>query len=135
MTQDESASQDGSHHLKILIVEDDAAAREASSRYLQLAGYDVASAADADSAEARARQRVPDVLVCDWHLSGNRDGVDVATALQQRYGVHIIFVTAHPIEELKDQTTHLTVLHYLRKPLSLAELLKLLQQANATRAN
>ncbi len=107
---------------RVLIVEDDPAAREATSMYLEYCGYKVAAAADARSALAEAHLLKPNLLICDWQLGGGDNGADVARELQKRYGLPVIFMTAHPLDELYDETADLDVLYYLRKPLSLGEL-------------
>ncbi len=126
MTQGRPADRNTARQLQILIVEDETAAREASCRYLTIAGYEVATASSAGDAERAAGDTAPDVVICDWRLGGRRDGVDVARTMQQRYGARIVFVTAYPVEELRDRTRDLEVAAYLRKPLSLKTLVDLL---------
>lgn len=108
--------------LRVLIVEDEASAREASHRYLEFLGYEVASAASAGEAESTASQFVPEVVICDWRLAGHRDGIDVARKMYDSFGAAVIFVTAYPLDELKQQTADMTVLRYFKKPISLSAL-------------
>ena len=108
--------------IRVLIVEDEPTALEASRIYLGLAGHDVAVAGNAADALDAAEQRPPDVLVCDWQLGNGPDGARVAREVQGRYGVAVIFVTAHPIDELVDATSDLRVARYFRKPVQLDEL-------------
>lgn len=105
---------------RVLIVEDEASALEASRRYLDFVGFVVATAASAREAELTAREFAPDVVVCDWRLAGARDGIDVARSLRASHGARVIFVTANPLDELKEQTADLDVLRYFRKPISLS---------------
>ena len=109
---------------RVLIVEDDPAAREATSIYLEYCGYDVATAANAKAAYAAVVQQVPNRLVCDWQLGAGESGVSVARRLQERFNLPIIFMTAHPLDELYEETDDLNVSRYLRKPLSLSDLLE-----------
>lgn len=106
----------------VLVVEDEPNAREASRLYLSSCGYHVATAADAESALKKAETLQPDVVICDWRLGAGGDGVDVARELQQRYETPVIFVTAHPMDELLAVTADLDVISYFRKPFSLAAL-------------
>lgn len=110
--------------IRILVVEDEPNAGEAVQRFLQFRGHDVAIAATAEDALDRARQSPPDVLICDWKLSGESDGVDVAARLQSATDVPVILVTAYRIEDLKRKARNcgLVVSAYRRKPLSLARL-------------
>lgn len=109
---------------RILVVEDEQNARDAVQRFLQFRGHDVAVAATVQDALDRAAQCPPDVLVCDWKLDGDADGVDMAATLQRRFDMAVILVTAHRIEDLKRKarTSGLCVSAYRRKPLSLAGL-------------
>lgn len=117
--------------MRILIVEDDEFAREASARYLDYLGHDVCSAASGSEAQAKADRRPPDVVICDWRLADGDDGADVARSLQQRHDAPIIFVTAHPLGRLRSQTRDLNVARYLRKPISLLSLKSVLDDLDA----
>jgi DNA-binding response OmpR family regulator len=117
--------------MNVLIVEDDSFAREASERYLDHLGYPVRAAASATEAESIAVRHTPDVVICDWRLGGKRDGAELARALQRRYGASIIFITAHPLNELRRRTGDLRVARYLRKPISLSILVNVLESIRA----
>ena len=106
----------------VIVVEDDVAAREAVTLYLEHRGFRVESAATAEDALRLAAEDTPVIAVCDWHLGGGANGVDVARELQRSYGTHIIFMTAFPIDELQSATDDIDVSAYLRKPLSLKAL-------------
>lgn len=106
----------------VIVVEDDVAAREAVALYLEHRGFRVATAATAEGALDLAAGDTPAIAVCDWHLGGGANGVDVARELQQNYGTQIIFMTAFPIDELQAATEDINVRAFLRKPLSLTAL-------------
>lgn len=108
--------------LRILIVEDEAAARIATRRYLQYRGWCVDAAGTAEEAIRIARERRPDVLICDWKLNGRRDGVDVARLLQSEQDVDVIFVTAYAQNELRKSAPDVRTVSCLRKPISLGVL-------------
>ncbi|MBT8078660.1 MAG: response regulator [Gammaproteobacteria bacterium] len=108
----------------VLIVEDEPSAREASELYLGRLGYCVATASNAAEALQQAATHAPDIAVCDWRLGDGPDGVEVARQLQQRYKTPIVFVTAHPIDELREASEDINVSRYLRKPISLPTLAK-----------
>jgi len=115
----------------VLVVEDEPAAREASCLYLRHLGYRVIAAANADDAISKGDEHRPDIVVSDWRLGGSKDGVDVARALQDRTGAQVVFVTAHPLEELRAATKDLDIVGYLRKPVSLQELADVIETAIA----
>lgn len=108
--------------LSVLIVEDEAAARIATRRFLQYRGFRVDAAGTADEAIAKARKLHPDVLICDWKLDGRRDGIDVARQLQNEQDVDVIFVTAYALNELRQNAPDLRTIGCLRKPISLGTL-------------
>ncbi|MEX2123636.1 MAG: response regulator [Woeseia sp.] len=126
------ASERGHPALKVLIVEDEAAARIATRRYLQNCGYEVAAAGNASEALEKADELHPDVLVCDWKLTGKRDGIDVARLLQKRYGVAVIFVTASALNDLRSNIRDLGSVDCLRKPISLHTLAAVVDSVNTT---
>lgn len=109
-------ANEDARNLKVLIVEDVSAVREALSLYLEFHGYDVASASGFDAAIKSASRRPPDVAVCDRQLGEDRDGIDVARTLQRRHGSRLVFVSATSMNELRAQTSDLDVAAYLKKP-------------------
>lgn len=80
----------------VLIVEDERlVARELQLR-LQDHGYRVtAKVASADAALAAVGAQVPDIVLMDIRLEGDRDGIAAAEALQQRHDVPVLFLSAH----------------------------------------
>ena len=62
--------------MRILVVDDDRAVRDALRRALSLAGYEVAQAEDGEQALERIAQSVPDAVVLDIGLPGV-DGLEV----------------------------------------------------------
>jgi CheY-like chemotaxis protein len=109
----------------VLLVEDDADARDALSLLLASQGYELETASDGDDAIAKAQAFHPDVLICDWLLPG-MDGASVARILQRDSGVPVIFVTAHSLPELRNRTQDLRVQAYLAKPIDVGRLRKAL---------
>ena len=123
MANEQSSKDAGSRGaLSILIVEDEAAARIATRRFLQYRGFRVDAAGTAVEAIEKARRLHPDVLICDWKLDGQHDGIDVARLLQQEQDVDVIFVTAYALNELRRNAPDLRTVGCLRKPISLGTL-------------
>ena len=81
--------------MRVLIVDDDRAVRDALRRALMLAGYDVALAEDGErGARRRSPQTVPDAVVLDVGLPGI-DGLEVCRALRTAGNrVPILMLTA-----------------------------------------
>ncbi|KAA9133554.1 response regulator [Marinihelvus fidelis] len=116
---------------RILVVEDNDTARDAIREFLDLSGYQVACAGSADEALSEAEKLHPDILVSDWQLKGQRDGVDVARELQDRFGVLVVFITGNALEPLRRSAADINVARYLRKPVSLPRLARLIGELPA----
>jgi CheY-like chemotaxis protein len=106
---------------KVLVVEDDADARDALVLLLESQGYELETAGDGTDAIAKARSFRPDVLICDWLLPGI-DGIAVARSIQSVSPTPVIFVTAHSVPDLRNHTKDLPVRAYLAKPIDVARL-------------
>ena len=119
---EQSSGSARSEALSVLVVEDEAAARIATRRFLQYRGFRVDAAGTAEEAIEKARALHPDVLICDWKLDGRRDGIDVARLLQSEQDVDVIFVTAYALSELRRNAPDLRTIGCLRKPISLGAL-------------
>jgi CheY-like chemotaxis protein len=78
------------NHERVLIIEDDQAAREALQGLLSSWGLDVLTAADYDQASRRIEQdqKAPALLICDYRLP-QKSGVDTIAALRERLGVDV----------------------------------------------
>ena len=122
--------------LRVLVVDDEDAARIATRRYLQNCGHEVEAAGTAAEAIAIADELRPNVLVCDWKLASERDGDGIAVArlLQKKYGVAVIFVTAYALNDLRRNIGDLGSIDCLRKPISLHTLAAVVGSVTAAAA-
>lgn len=102
---------------------------EASQRYLERRGYLVDVAEDAATSYARAEERAPEVLICDWQLGEGPDGLEVARKLQARYASAVILMTGHPLDELCDAADGIDVSAALQKPVAPEVLVEAVEQA------
>ena len=106
---------------KILVVEDDAAIREALSYNLNREGYEVESAGDGTQAIKTARSSKPDLIVLDLMLP-ELDGFDVTRTLRKESSVPILMLTARDDEIDRVLGLELGADDYLTKPFSMREL-------------
>ena len=107
--------------MRILVVDDEPAVRDALRRALALEGYDVDLAADGEEA-LRAAARAPDAIVLDV-LMPPPDGLEVARRLRRSGSrVPILMVTAR--DDVEDRVAGLDAGadDYLVKPFALEEL-------------
>ena len=80
----------------ILIVEDERIVAKDLQETLVNMGYDAfAVASSAEEAIARAAERRPDLVLMDIRIKGQRDGVETAKILRERFEVPVIYLTAH----------------------------------------
>jgi two-component system CheB/CheR fusion protein len=112
---------------KVLIIEDDADARDALALVLASKGFELATAYDGETGIATAAAFHPDVLICDSLLPGI-DGVAAARAIYAQTGAAIVFVTAHSLAELRGRSADLPVHAYLAKPIDGARLAAVLAE-------
>jgi two-component system response regulator MprA len=109
--------------MRILVVDDDRAVREALERALDLEGYEVELAADGAEALAAVERREPDAIVLDV-LMPNVDGLEVCRLLRRgKSRAPILMLTVR--DELGDRVEGLDAGadDYLGKPFELEELL------------
>jgi two-component system response regulator MprA len=108
--------------VRVLVVDDDRAVREALRRALTLAGYDVQLAEDGEAALEQIVQAVPDAVVLDVGLPGI-DGLEVCRRVR-RLGnrVPILMLTAR--DAVADRIDGLDVGadDYMVKPFDVGEL-------------
>jgi DNA-binding response OmpR family regulator len=108
---------------KILVVDDDACSRTGLAAFFQAHGFEVENAGSAREAITLGRSFVPDILISDWMLGEDCDGVDVARALHAHCPrLAIIFITGQSTDRLRLKTLGLPVYRVLPKPLSLLDL-------------
>jgi DNA-binding response OmpR family regulator len=107
---------------KILVVEDDAAIREAIAYNLGKEGYAVQAVGDGAAALAAARADNPDLILLDLMLP-EIDGFDVTRSLRKESNVPILMLTARDDEIDRVLGLELGADDYLTKPFSMRELL------------
>lgn len=108
--------------MRILVVDDDRAVRDALRRALTLAGYEVAQAEDGEQALERIAQSVPDAVVLDIGLPGF-DGLEVCRRVRMLGNrVPILILTAR--DAVSDRIDGLDVGadDYMVKPFDVGEL-------------
>ena len=108
----------------ILVVEDEPAILELLKVNLVDAGYDVREAPDAESAKARLKESLPDLLLLDWMLPG-QSGLALAKQLRadaRTRELPIIMVTARGDEADRVSGLEAWVDDYVTKPFSPREL-------------
>ena len=109
----------------ILVVEDEAAIAELIAINLRHAGFEVAVAADADTAQKAVDRILPDLVLLDWMLPG-QSGVQLARrwrADARTRDLPLIMLTARAEESDKITGLDAGADDYLTKPFSTKELM------------
>lgn len=105
----------------VLVVEDDAAIRDAVAFNLARDGHEVLKASDGVAGLALAREQRPDLVVLDVMLP-RMSGLDVCRILRQESTTPILMLTARDAEADVVQGLDLGADEYVTKPFSMREL-------------
>lgn len=114
----------------VLIAEDDRDLSEVLWLNLRLAGFNVVTAADGDTALRLALEHAPEVVVLDVMMP-ERDGLEVLQDLRsdpRTSGIPVVVVTAATAEEQIWAGWQAGADHYLTKPVRLAGLVELVTE-------
>jgi two-component system, OmpR family, phosphate regulon response regulator PhoB len=109
----------------ILIVEDEAPLTELLRYNLEAEGYEVEIIVRGDEADARLRERVPDLAILDWMLPGT-SGIELCRRLRARVqtrSLPIIMLTARGEESERVRGLATGADDYIVKPFSVPELI------------
>jgi PAS domain S-box-containing protein len=108
---------------RILVVEDEPELAAEVEQTLVELGYDVVGrAARGDEAIARAEQRRPDLVLMDIRLRGDRDGIETAAEIRDRFRLPVVFMSAHTDEATLGRARRSSPYGYVVKPFTLGEL-------------
>jgi PAS domain S-box-containing protein len=118
---------------KILIVEEEVLIAREIENSLRNLRYEVTAVVDTgESAIQKAGTEGPDLVLIDIHINGEMDGIDTATEIRNRFGIPVIFLTAHLDEERLQRAKIAMPFGYVLKPLQERELMVTLEMAMHT---
>ena len=107
----------------VLIVEDEAIVAQDLRQTLLEQGFDAfAVASSAEEAIVTATDRRSDVVLMDIRIKGATDGISAARALRERFGMPIIYLTAHADARTLARAKSTEPSGYLLKPVKSSEL-------------
>ena len=123
----------------VMLVEDDAEARDGYAEFLERGGFRVAQAGTAEDALEQASAVVPDVIVTDIALPG-RDGFSLATDLHNNNrtrGIPVVAMTAYWATDVHERADRAGITSILLKPCQpehlIAELQRVLHRSRLPR--
>ena len=109
--------------LKILIVEDDPIIAQLIEHHLQEFGHQVLDIAhDSERALDLIHNLKPELVILDINIDGTKDGIDIATIMEDKYNVPYIFLTALSDQETLDRAANVKPLGYVVKPFKASNL-------------
>ncbi len=112
----------GKSKIRVLVVDDEEAARSGLEKLLRLEGYEVETAADGVAALERAAETCPDVVVTDLKMP-RMDGIELLGKLRAQYpDLPVIMVTASHDVASAVAAMRQGAEHYLMKPVDFDEL-------------
>lgn len=115
----------------VLVIDNDALSLTAMSSQLELWGCDVISAKDEESAIAKLGEtnKAPKLIISDYHLDNDCNGVEVSAQLLQQQSLNIpcVIYSADPSEQVREHTSGAQFL-FLRKPVKSLALKRVIRQ-------
>lgn len=119
--------------LRLMIVDDEEAARYGMRRALTTFGYNIQEADSAEAARALLKQQEPDLLLLDVNLPG-LSGLEFLRELTESNGQGplVIIVTAHGSERMAVEAVKAGAYDYLSKPFELDDLRLVIKNAAET---
>lgn len=119
---------------RILVVDDETAARSALTELLRDEGYEVQSAGDGFKALGRMDGWTPEIVITDLKMPG-MDGIQLMDKARQRVpGVSVVVMTAFGTVESAVEAIQQGADDYLTKPLHLGQLLVVVERVLEHRA-
>jgi PAS domain S-box-containing protein len=115
---------------KILIVEDEYFTSTDIKNILVRFGFEVAGVADtgADAIEMAGTLK-PDLVLMDITLKGNMNGIEAAEKIRKRFGMPVVYLTAHSDDATIEKAVVTEPFGYLIKPLDERALQTTIQMA------
>lgn len=107
---------------KILIVEDEAIIAGDLQMSLMNLGYEAILASRGDDAVSAAELERPDLVLMDIVLPGGMDGIEAAEVIHSRFGLPIVFLTAHSDDKMLERAKITEPFGYMIKPFEEREL-------------
>jgi CheY-like chemotaxis protein len=114
----------------ILIVEDEAILAMNTRLSLEQAGHQVMGVAVSGRQALEMMEKdIPDLVLMDVVLQGDLNGIELTRIINERFGTHIVYVTAHTDEDTIRRANETGHRGFLRKPFEEYQLLESIRDA------
>ena len=118
---------------KIVVVDDQEDICKSIEARLSVDGHEVRTSKVGDEAIDFGYLFQPDVLITDWRLKSEYDGLEVAQAFRvANKNVKTILMTGYSISEVQEQVRDAKIFKTIAKPFRLEEIVKIVEQALGT---
>jgi len=115
---------------KALIIDDEKTYCYYLSQILEREGYEVRSALTGHDGLDMTQTFVPDVLIVDWMLKDDYDGIQVAEAIRRTNpNLQTIIITGFSAEDPQREAGNTQVFRYLEKPFEIQDVLNAVHDA------
>jgi len=103
--------------IRVLIVEDEPLIAEHIATYLDNNDFEVSAISyDWDDAAAQLKDNTPDVVVLDINLEEEKDGIQLARLINEKYHLPFLFLTAHSDKNTLQKAKEVNPGGYIVKP-------------------
>lgn len=114
---------------KIFIVEDDMIIQMFIERILSNLGLDIiGEARTGDETLAFLENHQPDFILMDIGLAGDKDGIETASLINEKYDIPIIFLTGNSDRPTLARAQAIKPLGFINKPIDEASLKSVMQE-------
>jgi len=118
------------NRVKIAVVEDEIIIADNICESLDALGYNVLEPAITfTEGKELIDTELPDIAILDIHLSGRKDGVDLALYIKETHDIPFIFLTAHADKATVERAKIVNPPAYLIKPFTKEELYSAIEVA------
>ena len=115
---------------RILVIEDDALVGSCLREVLEDLGFSVIGpASTGPEALSLAELHKPGIAIVDIQLSGEMDGIDIARAFDDRFGVAVIFLSGQRDADVVSRAQAVHPVQFLQKPFRASALLSAIEAA------
>jgi DNA-binding NarL/FixJ family response regulator len=109
---------------KILIIEDEIIIAEDIKNILEASNYQVCNIVDSyDTAMLEFKISSPDIIITDIYLKGDKNGIDIALAINKVKQLPFIFITAYSNDELINSLATFHNITYITKPFTTSQVI------------
>ena len=109
--------------IRILIVEDEAIVALDITQKLEQLGYTITgNASNYDEAVYQAQTTLPDLVLMDIHLRGEKDGIEAARTILDQMDIPVVYLTAYSDTETLRKAAESGAYAYIKKPYTDAEI-------------